>query len=402
MSTLKELTNLNERPFTIFAILNSLPLDYFSQIIATLKKDNPLIYQSPGRINIIGEHTDYNQGLCMPAAINKYIYHGITASSQILIRSINQNNAWSPSQSTQIPDWAIYFKGVMDLLKSKGYSWPAFTLCFGGDLPMGAGLSSSSAITCGFIAILNEFAELQLSTKQLTQFAVQAEKASGLDGGMMDQICLFHSKKDHALLIDCAHWKFNYLPATFNDVSWLVINTNIKHKLIDTEYNQRSATCKNLLKIAREKISGIDSLSQLEDFQIAELSSSLTPTMRIYLNYISEENMRVMAMEDAIKQGDFQTMGAILFSGHDGLRKQYKVSCDQLDFLVQYAKQSSIAFGSRMMGGGFGGCTLHLLPATQLEYYKKGIFNAYKNRFGIDTEMFEANFSDGLKVYTSH
>jgi galactokinase len=355
------------------------------------------MYKAPGRINIIGEHTDYNLGLCMPAAIEKYIYLGITASHETHCISLNQDNTWSLHQTKNIPDWAVYFKGVMDLLKLKGYSWPAFTLCFGGNLPIGAGLSSSSAITCGFISLLNEFAELNISKQQLTQWAVQAEKASGLDGGMMDQICIFHAKQHHTMLIDCASWKYNYIPGTFDEVSWLIVNTRIKHKLVDTDYNQRSHTCMLILKIAQDKFTEIKNLSELDDPQIAELSSYLTPTMQNYLHYISEENMRVMAMEDAMNRKDFNTMGKVLCSGHEGLRKLYKVSCDELDFLVNYAQQSGIAFGSRMMGGGFGGSTLHLLPKSKLQEYKSGIFNAYKNRYGLEAELIEGNLGNGLE-----
>ncbi len=372
------------------------PLKYIIQVQKTLATQNALIFQAPGRINIIGEHTDYNQGLCIPAAIDKSIYFGITPSHETEIISLDQNNNWFPKQDKRMPDWAIYFKGVMDLLKQKGYSWPYFKLVFGGDLPIGAGLSSSSAITCGFISILNEFAELNISKEKLTSLAVQAEKASGLDGGMMDQICIMNGKKDHALMIDCSNWKYIYLPISFPDVSWLVVDTKVKHKLVDTEYNSRSTSCREILQTAKQMFHEMNSLSQLDENMISKIKSQLSKGKSEMLQYIFDENMRVIRMEDAINHSDFNSMGNLLFEGHDGLRKQYQVSCEELDFLVDYAKHNGSAYGARMMGGGFGGSTLHLIPQSTKQNYQIGIANAYKNRFGFYPEVFEAVTCDGV------
>lgn len=363
----------------------------------TLTKPNSLIFKSPGRINIIGEHTDYNQGLCMPAAIDKSIYFGIIPSHETEIISVNQGNNWFPTQQHNMPDWAIYFKGVMDFLKQQGYSWPYFKLAFGGDLPSGAGLSSSSAIACGYISILNQFAELNINKEKLTQYAVQAEKASGLDGGMMDQICIMNGKKDQALMIDCSNWKYIYLPVSFPDVSWIIVDTKVKHRLVDTEYNSRSNSCKELLQTAKQYFSEISSLSQLDEEKIHKLSTQITRSKLKMLNYIFEENMRVIGMEDAIKRLDFDSMGNLLLDGHEGLRNQYKVSCEELDFLVDYAKLNGSVYGARMMGGGFGGCTLHLVPLIEKENYENGISNAFKNRFGYLPGIIEVNIEDGVR-----
>lgn len=359
-------------------------------------QDPLMVYRAPGRINIIGEHTDYNEGLCLPAAIDKSIYLGLIPSNETWIYSFDQQNSWYPGQTSKLPNWAIYFQGILDLLKQKGFNWPYFKLGFGGDLPSGAGLSSSSAITCGFIAMLDEFASWNLNVQELTKFAVVGEKASGLDGGMMDQICIFNAKKDHALLVDCSNWNYTCIPALFNGYTWLIVDTRVKHRLVDTEYNNRSFSCKQINQIIQSLFKDKKSISQLDDEQFTFLKTKLQSNARALAEYVVDENARVLKMVKAIEAQNILQAGMLLFEGHEGLQKKYKVSCIELDFLISYAKHSGIAVGARMMGGGFGGSTLHLLPASSVADYIKSIQNAYKNRFGFHPHCFEANISNGL------
>ncbi|MBK9108757.1 MAG: galactokinase [Saprospiraceae bacterium] len=359
-------------------------------------QDPIMVYRAPGRINIIGEHTDYNEGLCLPAAIDKSIYFGLIPSNETLIYSFDQQNSWYPGQTSNLPNWAVYFQGILDLLKQRGFNWPYFKLGFGGDLPSGAGLSSSSAITCGFIALLDEFSSWNLNIRELTKFAVEGEKASGLHGGMMDQICIFNGRKDHALLIDCSNWNFTCIPAYLKAYSWLVVDTRVKHRLVETAYNNRSFSCirinQNIASLFKDK----KSISQLDGEQFIHLKTKLQPNDRSLAEYIVDENARVLKMVKAIEDQNILQAGMLLFEGHEGLRKKYKVSCTELDFLINYAKHSEIAAGARMMGGGFGGSTLHLLPETFVSDYQRRIQNAYKNRFGFRPLCFEANICNGL------
>ena len=201
-----------------------------------------IVVKSPGRINLIGEHTDYNQGLCLPAAIDRAVFIGLSKSETTQINALDVHNSWTESSSVK-PDWLVYFKGVIDLLEQKGIQIPPFTLDFTSTLPSGAGLSSSSAICCGFLFGLNELFNWNFSTTEMTQMSVRAEQASGLMGGMMDQISIFNGKKDHALLIHCDTWEFEYINAQLNDMVWLIVDTKVKHKLVDTDYNSRSSAC---------------------------------------------------------------------------------------------------------------------------------------------------------------
>lgn len=375
----------------------STELIYKTLIKNRLVTGRPNFLKAPGRVNLIGEHTDYNQGLCLPGTFQKAIYFGYVPSGESEIISLKYNESWFPKSQHQIPGWAIYFKGVWDLLRQKGYSWPDFKLAFDGDLPVGAGLSSSSAISCGFITILNELGSLKLTIEKLTELAVTAEKASGLEGGMMDQISIFNGKKNHALLIQCSDWNFKYIPIPEGPVCWLIIDTRVKHQLIHTDYNSRSRSCKELLKIVKNSIPEINHLSDLTWEQIQSFEKKLSSQFFKYLIYINEENQRVLEMVDLLEFKQFENIGRCLFNGHEGLRKLYKVSCSELDFLVDCAKISQMAYGARMMGGGFGGATLHLIPENFKTSYTQGISNAYANKFGFQPDVFELNLEDGIK-----
>ncbi|MBK8956523.1 MAG: hypothetical protein IPM34_13350 [Saprospiraceae bacterium] len=361
-------------------------------------KQEPLMtYKAPGRVNIIGEHTDYNAGFCLPAAIDQSVFFALSASNETRIHSFNQNDSWYPGQTKNQPDWAVYFNGVLQLLKEKGYSWPYFNLGFGGDLVIGAGLSSSSALTCGFISILDEFSSWNLSIEQLTKFAVQAEKASGVDGGMMDHISIMHGKKDHALCIDCMDWSFQYIPVVMDHYKWLVADTKVKHHLIHTDYNSRSAACKKLNEIIHSIYPDKYFISQLSFSELQQLKSQISPRQFEMAFFILEENIRVQNMAIALQEHNTNLACSILFDGHEGLRSLYKVSCQELDFMVNFSKYSGLQTGARMVGGGFGGCTLHLVPSPMINSYSSGLSNAFKNKFGYEPHCFEAQFGDGVK-----
>lgn len=375
----------------------STELIYKELIKNRLATGKSVFLRAPGRVNLIGEHTDYNQGLCLPGTFQKAIYFGYVPAGESEIISLKYNESWFPKSQHLIPHWAIYFKGVWDLLRQKGYSWPDFKLAFDGDLPVGAGLSSSSAISCGFITLLNELGALNLPVEKLTEFAVLAEKASGLEGGMMDQISIFNGKKNHVLLIQCSDWNFKYIPIPTGPVCWLVIDTRVKHQLIHTDYNLRSRSCKELLIIVKNMYPEINHLSDLTWEQIQTSEKKLNRQFLNYLIYINEENQRVLEMIDFLELKQFENIGRCLLKGHEGLRKLYKVSCTELDFLVDFAKNSQLAYGARMMGGGFGGATIHLIPENVKHTYSQGISHAYSNKFGYQPDVFELSFEDGIQ-----
>lgn len=361
--------------------------------------DSQIIVRSPGRINLIGEHTDYNSGLCLPAAISQSIYFGIQNSDKRSIKSLDRNEECA--EFTNRFDWEIYFKAVLDLLQKEGYSIPGFKLNFGGDLPSGAGLSSSSSLTCGFIFILNEFFALGINKSRLTEYAVRAEKANGLMGGMMDQISIINGIKNHALLIDCADWSFETIPIHLENKTWLIVDTKVKHKLVDSDYNQRSITCQSIQKKLFENNIINSHISEVSESQLFETKKYISTDEFTLLEYVVEENQRVQDLVFQLKNNNPVALGKILFNGHEGLRNKYKVTCEELDFLIDIAAMDSHCLGARMMGGGFGGSTIHLIPSESVKEYSSKISKLYNSKFGFNPDIFEAQIENGVHIFYS-
>ncbi|NOT37636.1 MAG: hypothetical protein HOP11_09705 [Saprospiraceae bacterium] len=363
-------------------------------------KEAEIIVRSPGRINLIGEHTDYNSGYCLPASISKAIYFGIQPSSKIQIHALDFNQY--TSDLDQKFSWEIYFIGVLNLLEKEGFKIPAFAVKFSGDLPSGAGLSSSSSIVCGFLYLLNEYYSLGLDKMKLTEYAVRAERANGLMGGMMDQISIMNGAKNKAIWIRCDTWSFTEVPVNLTDSEWLVIDTKVKHNLIQTDYNSRSLSCQSI----REKLlknSLINShISQIDSNSLKSVRNLLTEQEFIYLSYVVEENERVLNFIEKIRSGDKISLGKILIDGHKGLKDKYNVSCKELDFLVDFATDDQDCYGAKMMGGGFGGSTIHLLHKDYVEEYQNKISLAFKNKFGFNPDIFVAQIEDGVSLYTKN
>lgn len=353
--------------------------------------------RSPGRINLIGEHTDYNSGLCLPAAISQSIYFGIQSSDKRSIKSLDRNEECT--EFTNRFDWEVYFKSVLDLLQKEGFSISGFKIIFGGDLPSGAGLSSSSSITCGFAFILNEFFSLGISKPKLTEFAVKAEKANGLMGGMMDQISIINGLKNHALLINCANWSFESIPINLENNTWLIVDTKVKHKLVNSDYNNRSQSCQNIQKklVMNDIINS--HISEIKESQLNEIKKFINAEELTLLEYVVEENQRVEDFVAQLKNNKPEAIGHILLKGHEGLKNKYKVTCEELDFLIDLATQDSHCLGARMMGGGFGGSTIHLIPSECIEEYSNRISNQYNSKFGFKPDIFKACIENGVNIF---
>lgn len=362
-------------------------------------KDSQLMVRSPGRINLIGEHTDYNSGLCLPAAISQSIYFGIQSSDKRSIKSLDRNEECT--EFTNRFDWEVYFKSVLDLLQKEGFSIPGFKIFFGGDLPSGAGLSSSSSITCGFAFILNEFFSLGISKPKLTEFAVKAEKANGLMGGMMDQISIMNGLKNHALFIDCADWSFKTIPIHLENKTWLIVDTKVKHKLVDSDYNKRSISCQSIQKKLFENNIINSNICEVTENQLFETKKYINADEFTLLEYVVEENQRVLDFVFQLKNNNTEAIGHILLKGHEGLRNKYKVTCEELDFLIDIATKDSQCLGARMMGGGFGGSTIHLISSESVEEYSNKITQLYNSRFGFNPHIFKALIEDGVHIFDS-
>lgn len=358
--------------------------------------DHELLIQSPGRINLIGEHTDYNKGYCLPAAIRQSLFLGISEAPTMKFRALDTGDDWGYGNQ-QRPHWMVYLQGVLDFLDAQGIKVPPFEMEFGGTLPMGAGLSSSSSLTCGFIFGINQLMGLDLPTETLTAWAVQAERASGLMGGMMDQISIFNGRKKEALLIDCSDWSFKYYPVDIPGFSWLIADTGVKHKLVDSDYNNRSLACTGILRTMQLNGFAGASISELPIHELSQWESHLSEEDFPLLSYVLEENKRVLTFAENLTAHQVNELGQLLLEGHAGLRDQYRVSCAELDFMVEFAEQFEGVMGARMMGGGFGGSTLHLLKEDAKQDYQHALSKAYFKKFGKEAKIFEAELEDGVR-----
>ena len=368
-----------------------------SELKAIHNQKDSLIIKAPGRINIIGEHTDYNNGFCLPAAIDLAVFMGVSPNDSIRIHSMDRNDEWDGTNAIR-PDWAVYFSGALRFARENNFSIKPFRLDFGASLPSGAGLSSSSAITCGFLFALNQMNAWNIPIEKLTRIAVKAERESGLEGGMMDQISIFNGAKDHALLIDCQSWSFEKIPMLIPNYQWTIVDTKVKHKLVDSEYNDRSRMCNQIAKKCATHFGIEENLRIVYEQYSNHLFDFLDPLERVLVRYIFEENDRVRDMKSAIINQDTTSIGKLLYDGHEGLKSKYKVTCEELDFLVQFSQNSYASIGARMMGGGFGGSTLHLVKEENFDAFSFGISAAYKQKFGFDPDVFKAQISNGIEI----
>ncbi len=369
---------------------------------------SPTIVRSPGRINLIGEHIDYNDGLVFPATIDKCIIVAIAKSesniSKVLSVDFNESFELDFNNLNKQEDgsWKNYVIGVVSGLIEKGCKLENFNLVFGGNIPIGAGLSSSAALEDGIVYGLNHIFDLNLNLIEIMNISIEAEhNFAGVNCGVMDQFSNLHGKKENAILLDCSDLSFSHIPAQLGNNQLLLINTNVKHQLSNSPYNQRKQACKTGLKTLQEKYPDIPSLSKASLEELDSVKNELSSEVYNRCKYVIEENQRVKDSKVALINKDWEKFGNLLFSSHEGLSTLYEVSCKELDFLVDLAKESPRVLGSRMMGGGFGGCTINLIKKDGLDNFIKESKEKYLKKFGISADAYTINIIDGVKVIES-
>ena len=360
----------------------------------------PVMIFSPGRINIIGEHTDYNDGFVFPAAVDKGIVAAIEKSDsevstayavdkhETIEFSIN-NLKPSPQGS-----WQNYILGVVAEIKNSNKTIGNFNIAFGGDIPAGAGMSSSAALENSVVFGLNEIFNLGLSKEEMILISQKAEHHYvGVKCGIMDQYASMFGIKNNALLLDCRTIKSKPFEINFKDHELVLINTNVKHSLSDSAYNDRRSVCESIAGMLKVK-----ALRDATEIDLETIKESITPENYQKALYVIQENDRVIKASKAIEAGDLETLGKLIYASHNGLQHQYKVSCEELDFLVEQAKLNGHVLGARMMGGGFGGCTINLIAKTATESFKKAVSEAYKNKFNKECSLYFVELSDGTGI----
>ncbi|NIK91496.1 galactokinase [Mangrovimonas sp. CR14] len=359
--------------------------------------NDPIVVKSPGRINLIGEHTDYNEGYVFPAAIDKGITAAFSKSKNAFCTIVSMD--FEEVMELHLDDvkaipkgnWRNYIIGVVGEMQKKGIQLEPFDMVFTGDIPKGAGLSSSAALENAVAYGLNDLFDLGLSKHELIFISQKAEHHYvGVRCGIMDQFASMFGEEDRALLLDCRNLEFKTYPLEFEDYQVMLINTNVSHSLVDAEYNDRRAVCEkvaNLLDVPFLRDANEASLNQIKD-QLTEVEYQKAL-------YVIQENDRVLRAGKMLEDGDLQGFGELLFEAHGGVQHQFKVSCPELDFLVEKGKAHPDVIGSRMMGGGFGGCTINILKKDAVASYSEEISKQYKDTFGKDCSIYFVKLSQG-------
>ena len=353
---------------------------------------------SPGRINLIGEHTDYNQGFVFPAAINKGIYAVIgkaESDSTIIAEDINQSFSFTTAAiQPQKETWKNYVLGVVTEYQKKGIHIPNFTVIFSGDIPQGAGLSSSAALENAVAFGLNELFQLQQTKEELIHISQKAEhNYVGVKCGIMDQFASMFGKINKAILLDCQSMTSEYFPLDLKEYTFLLINTNVKHSLADSAYNDRRKAC--------ETVATVLSKTSLREASLAALNENLEHiSVEDYrkAQYVIEENYRVQEAAKALTKTDLKLFGELLYASHKGLSEKYQVSCTELDFLIDLAKTNKNVLGARMMGGGFGGCTINLIHKDEVNNFSEQVKTAYENKLAKVCSIYKVNIGEGTRI----
>lgn len=365
----------------------------------------PLIVRSPGRVNLIGEHTDYNNGLVLPAAINKNVFFAIAKnnSNRIRLHSMDLNDSYETSLDSITKTeklWPDYILGVIEQLQLNNYAiTEGFDIAFTGDIPQGAGLSSSAALECATAFALSELFDLNIPKLDIALFSQAAENQFvGVNCGLMDQFASVFGKEQHLIKLDCADYSYEYIPFNTTDIKILLLDTQVKHSLASSAYNERRQQCEEGVRLISIHHPEVKSLREATESQLLTYVKPVSQVIYNRCSYVVAEIDRLKQACEDLKKDDFISFGKRMFETHEGLQHLYEVSCKELDLLVELVKDNPDILGARMMGGGFGGCTINLVKADKAEEIAKEIVSLYKQKTGVDIPFYIAEINQGTSI----
>ena len=358
--------------------------------------------RAPGRVNIIGEHTDYNEGWVMPGAINRFVYvlvaENTTGRHHWAADNLDESVRLDLEDITlqDMPLWARYLAGAIQVADTDTPA-KALSILIAGDLSVGAGLSSSSALVCATIFALHQLDDKEIDRVEIANLGRNVERdIIGLQGGIMDQFAIMLSRKNSVMKLDCRDLSHQFISADLHSAKWTLINTKVKHQLVDSDYNERANECKEAIIYLQQTFPEIMSLRDVTVEMLLE--ATIPPLLHKRSLFVIEENQRVHAMADALQKKDASAAGEILKLSHAGLQHQYEVSCAELDMLADFANQYPGVYGARMMGGGFGGCVLCLAEENVMHTLTQEASRRFDAAFGYPPEIINFELTDGVGV----
>lgn len=366
--------------------------------------EEPLVVRSPGRVNLIGEHTDYNMGYVLPAAINKAAYVAIAKREDdtifIVAADLDENYSTTVSNCNYSDrGWPNYIIGIIDQLHKVGVKIGGFNAVVSGDVPLGAGMSSSAALECATIFALNEVFHLGLERMQMVKMAQKAENEFvGVNCGIMDQFASMFGKKGHVVRLDCRSLEYEYVPFELKGTKIVLFDSMVKHSLSSSEYNVRTSQCGEGVSIIQQKYPQVKTLRDATIEMVEECLSKESNDIYHRCKYVVEENNRLLAACEDLNAGKIEDFGQKMYETHQGLSELYEVSCPELDFIASCCRKESGILGARMMGGGFGGCVISLVKEDELEGIVKRIKEAYWNKMNIGMNVYITQIEEGTNI----
>ncbi len=371
-----------------------------SNIFKETFSSTPHLYYSPGRINFIGEHIDYNDGFVMPAAIDKGVCYAISLNNTDEINfhavDFNEKLTINIKDIKKMTSWKNYVLSVINEFLIKGLQVKGFDCVFGGNIANGAGISSSAAVEGGLSFAINELFNFGFNRKDLALLCQRAEhNFPGVMCGIMDQYANMFGKKDHVILLDTRSVEHQYFPLKLEDYKIVLINTKVHHSLASSEYNVRRKQCEEGLAILKKEL-GITSFRDIKSpEELLPFKNKMNEKVYERCKFVVEEIIRTQQAAKFLQQDNLIEFGKLMFATHEGLSKLYEVSCPELDFLVEQAKENENIIGARMMGGGFGGCTINIIKKEAVKDFLATATVAYQKKFQIDAEVIDVKVEDG-------
>lgn len=390
-------------PFLWLQQVLAMPMG-LSEEFAELHHAKPRIFRAPGRVNLIGEHTDYNDGFVLPAAIDRSTWVAASPRPDRIIDvaslAFGDRSEFDLDEPDPKPSghWSDYVRGVAHELRNAGHSLPGANLLIKSDIPLGAGLSSSAALEVSLARALTALAGIEIGHLDLARICQRVENDFiGLRSGIMDQLIACLGRPGKALFIDCRSLESEAVPVDESQATIILCNTMVKHELAGSAYNERRAECEEAARILRGHSPEVAALRDVSTALFGEVEGSLAENIRCRARHVITENERVRASVGHLKKGDLEAFGHLMAQSHGSLRKDYDVSCRELDRMVEIADTLEGVYGARMTGGGFGGCTVNLVRPDAVDRFCEELAEAYQMASGIRPEIYICRIAGGAE-----